>query len=383
MAIHYELRIYDHVGAERSRLALTDNFGKLGVKLSCDAMGMLTWWMPSTHPAFADLEKRGLVELWRFDDNPLHQISNHILFGGLFLGYHWEQQDTKLVQALVPDYKWWLRTRMVAWPSAVTNRTKFSAVAGETIYKTLVNYNLTSNATVVNGRIRAGTADPAPYIVVEADGAHGTVQDLSCNPANRLLDVLVNLAPSTGDFDLVRTATHAWTFTWGCMHHSGLPYTYAAATDRHTTLAFSVPLGNMAQPVDELNWIDEESVIIAGGQGTDADRDYVSRSGPDYAASNDVEGFYNASRIPKGDTNGLNSAGDAEGYKRRVREGLTFQAQETEACLFERDYFLGDKAAAISPVSGSTLTIKAVDVTIDLDDQGNQKITPTMEAGWI
>jgi len=92
MAVHFEVRIYSAVGAERSRIALTDNFGKLGVKLSLDAMGMLTWWMPATHPAFADLEKRGLVELWRFDDNPDHSITNHILFGGLYLGYHWSKR---------------------------------------------------------------------------------------------------------------------------------------------------------------------------------------------------------------------------------------------------------------------------------------------------
>jgi hypothetical protein len=383
MTVHYELRIYDHLGSERSRLALTDNFGKLGVKLSLDAVGMLTWWMPATHPAFADLEKRGMVEIWRYDDNPAHNISNHILFGGLYLKAHLEQPNAKLVQVTVPDYKWWLNTRQVAWYDGFANRNKFSAVAGETIYKTLVNYNLTSLATVVNGRLRDGTNDPAPYIVVEADGAHGPSTDLSANASQKVGNTLTGLAPAVGDFDLVRTGAHQWTFVWGCLHHTALPYTYAAATDLSSSLTFSVGQGNMAEPVDELDYINEETAIITGGQGQGSDRDYVTRNGPDYSASNDVEGFYNATRFPKGDINGLNSAGDVEGYNRRVRESLIFRPQETEACLFERDFWLGSKATAISQLTGLSQVVKITDVTIDLDDQGNQKLGGTMETGWI
>jgi len=56
--------------------------------------------------------------------------------------------------AQCPGPMWLLGTRSVGYYANVANRSKYTAVAAETIMKGLVNYNATANATVANGRVR-------------------------------------------------------------------------------------------------------------------------------------------------------------------------------------------------------------------------------------
>jgi hypothetical protein len=373
MAATYELRIYDHTGVELSRIALTGT-GKVGCSRYVNKPGLLSVWLPGNHAALADLEYRGMVELWRQD--LAHGIANHRIFGGLYLNTHWEQPtDAARILLTCPGYPWWLWTRTVAWQDAVTNRTSFAGVPGETILKTLVKYNITSLATVVNSRLRDGTNDPAPYIVVDTDLGAGTTQDLNINSGDKLLDTLTKFAPiSGGDWDLLRTATRQWTFYF---------YPGQRGTDRTSSLTFSLANANMGQPVYDFDKSIEGTVAITGGQGKGADRDWVFRNGADYSASNDIEFFVNATQVAKGNTTGLNAAGDNAAWLARVKQAFGFRIQPNENFVFEKDFDWGDKATAVNAFTGASSNVKIAGMDIALEENGDEVLSGTIETGWL
>jgi hypothetical protein len=268
----------------------------------------------------------------------------------------------KTFELSAPGYLEMLAWRIVNWPAETANRSKFTSAKAETIMKTLVSYNAGVNATTGNGRKRTGTITG---LSVQADGANGNTLDWNCH-GKVVLENLQDLARvSGGDFDLVKTAAASWEFRW---------YTGQLGADRTATVTFAVENGSMGEPESDYSRLDERTVACVWGQGEEADRDYVTRTGADYAAGNDKEIYVDAKDVTKGSTAGLNAKGDVKLDETRAREIFTFKVLQTPSLRYGAEYFLGDLVAARNPFTGASLTKKVIAVTLGLQSSGEKSI---------
>lgn len=353
----YRLDLSSTAGAKFAEIT---DFDWLSCTLAVNQANFLSTQFRGDHAALASLTDKCLVDLyWR---DPDMGIAWQRVFNGFYHAQHREKEPTNIFQMKVPGDLSRLSWRIVGWRSAVANRSKFTAVKAETIMKTLVSYNAGASATVANGRLREGAITG---ISVEADGAHGNTLDWYC-AQDPLLETLQKLALlGGGDFDLVKTAAAAWEFRW---------YTGQLGTDRSATVKFGVELGNMGKPIYEYDHLDEATVAIVGGQGDEADRDFVVRTGLDYAVSNDIEVFVNATDVDQGVTAGLNAKGDKRLAELRAKEVFPFKILQTPACAWGKHYFLGDLVKINNPFTSVSSTQKVKLVILGLDGKGNKTI---------
>jgi len=308
------------------------------------------------------LEHNGQVIVYR--RNPAMGLATWTAdFWGLFRAQKRSYSDHDLFEGRCPGILTMLGWRVVAWMAGTANRSNFQNAKAETVMKTLVSYNAGGNATTGNGRIRNGTITG---ISVQADGAGGNTISIDCAYTN-LLETLQKLAPiAGGDFDLVKTGAQAWEFRW---------YAGQRGTDRTATLLFALERGNMAEPVYEYDRLDEATVAIVAGQGEGADRAVVVRTGPDYAAGNDIETFVDARNNTT--TDGLNASGDAKLQDARARQQFGYRVVQTPGCAYGVHYGLGDLVKAqYGPVN---VAQKIVGVTVSLDRDGAEKIDVEMQ----
>lgn len=246
----YVLVIRSPAGA---KLAEVDDYHWLGYRRVVNDPGVLKFRLDGDNKAVDLLSHNSQVEVRRRVAE--HGIAWHVDFYGLF---QWPKRQTTehdVFEAVCPGQLSMLGWRHVAWAAGTANRSKFTGVAAETIMKTLVQYNATSDATVANGRKREGAVTG---ISIEADSARGTVRDWGCAHAN-LLKTLQELAlVGGGDFDLIKTGAQAWEFRF---------YPGQRGTDRSATVLFSLGYGNMANPTYSYDRTQEATVAIVGGQG--------------------------------------------------------------------------------------------------------------------
>lgn len=252
--------------------------------------------------------------------------------------------------------------RIVAWPAATANRSKFTSAKAETIMKTLVEYNAGASATTGNGRHRTGTITG---ISTAADAAGGNTLDWYCAHAI-LLETLQKLAlVAGGDFDLVKTGAQAWEFEF---------YPGQLGTDRSGEVVFALDYDNMANPRFRTGRLGEKTVAIVGGQGEDSQRDITVRTGANYSSSNDIEVFVDAREIDKGNTAGLQAKGDQELEALRALDQFDFDVLQTAVGAYGRHYFLGDLVTVVSPFTGAASDRKVRSVTVTVDQQRHEQI---------
>jgi hypothetical protein len=142
--------------------------------------------------------------------------------------------------------------------------------------------------------------------------------------------------------------------------------------DRSTTLTFSTGRGNMIDPLREFNLEDEATIAIVGGQGQGSDRDYLTRTGTNYSANNHIEMFVSSTADT---TAGRQAAADRRLAAVEARELFDFGIKQTDSCVYNRHFSLGDLVKAISPYTGIASTVKVDAVTLDLADNGMLSIT--------
>ena len=193
--------------------------------------------------------------------------------------------------------------------------------------------------------------------------------DWYCSNDNLLATLQALAKIGGGDFALVKSDLHrgealAWDFRF---------YDGQLGTDRSATLTFAVGRNNMANPVYALDHADEATVAVVGGRGDGAEREYVTRTGTDYSATNDIEIFVNG--INSETTGGLNAAGDKRLFEHEAREEFTFDLVQTPSCVYGYHFFLGDLATAVNPFTGTTATVKVNAVTLDLSENGKFTVT--------
>jgi len=366
------LDLYNTSGAKQAELigsAQADTSGQkagfrsLSYTLKVNHPGLVIFSLRGDHELLSTLADKWHVEVWRKPEGQAwaREIT------GIFRQPNWTWGSTSVFVGMCPGLMSLLEGRIVNFPAGTANKTVFSNVKAETVCNTLVKYNGTADATTGNGRKRNGAITG---LTVEADGAEGNSIYWYCAQAN-LLETLQEIAQiGGGDFDVVKTSPTAWQWRW---------YTGQLGTDRTATLKFSMDLGNMANPEYQILRIQEKTVACVWGQGEDSTREYVTRTGANYVATdNDFEVYINASDIDFGDTGGLNSRGDQAMEELQARNVFRFNAIQAPSTQYGVHYFLGDLVTAINPFTGASSTCKVDQVTVTFGNDGNEQIDVEM-----
>jgi hypothetical protein len=265
---------------------------------------------------------------------------------------------------------WLLGTRHAAFYAGTTNRTEFAAQSAETIMKTLVSYNLGSNALAANSRIRDGVLSSkwcGLYTISnQTDAAGGNTKAWSCAWRNILVTLQDLVAAGAGgDFDLIKTAATTFEFRF---------YSGQRGTNRTSSLVFALNRGNMAEPDWQWDRINEKTVAIVAGQNEGADRVVVTRTGTDYATNNDIEVFVDGRSYVT--TGGLQATGDQSLFNLRARQAFKFKALQAPNAVYGKDYQVGDLVTAV--YRGVSTTQKFTGATISFNRDGGEQIDMEM-----
>lgn len=358
MSAEYRLDLHTAAGV---KVAEITDYRSLAYTRRVNAPGVLRFELAGNHKALADLEHNGQVIVYR--RNVGLGLPWTADFWGLFRGQVRRFTDHDVFKATCPGIMTMLGWRIVAWPAGTTSRSAFDDKRAETVLKTLVAYNAGADATAANGRIRDGVI---PGIGVEANGGRGNLVAVGCAYVN-LLETLQKVAAiGGGDFDLVKTGAAAWEFRW---------YAGQRGVDRSNNLLFALERGNMAEPEYRFDRTEEATVAIAAGQGEGADREVVVRTGPDFAADNDVEIFADARHVET--AAGAESAGDSRLEEVRARQQFGYRVLQTPGCAYGVHYGLGDLVRAQYGLVN--VTQKIIGVTIGLDRDGAETIDVEMQ----
>jgi hypothetical protein len=358
MGVEYRLDVHTAAGV---KLAEVTDFWSIRYQRRVNAPGLLTFSLSGAHAVVTALEHNSQVIVYR--RNTALNLPWTADFWGLYRKPRRRHTDHDTFEGTCPGILTMLAWRLVAWLASTSNRSSFASAKAETIMKTLVSYNAGANATVVNGRVRAGVITG---LGVQANSANGNTISIDCAWDN-LLEVLQKIAGiGGGDFDLIKTGAATWEFRW---------YTGQRGTDRTATLLFALERGNMAEPEYTHDRTEEKTVAIVGGQGEKSDRTVVVRTGPDYSANNDIEVFVDARNNTT--TDGLNASGNAKLQETRARQQFSYRVVQTAGCAYGVHYGLGDLVKAqYGPVN---VVQKIVGVTIGLDKNGAEQIGVEMQ----
>ncbi len=375
MTAEHELRISNAAGVEQIRIsnnksgsepAAQSGFQSISCVQQVNAPGLLVFALNGDHEIIDSLAQDWQINLWR--RNEAESIAWYTEFEGLFRDEVRSTDENGLTtfQAICPGNLDLLARSIVAYPAGTDERSSFSADPAETVLKNLVTYNATTAGTTGDGRDRNVDAWGA-FVSVEADGAGGNTITRSYARRNLLTALQDVAAIAGGDFELDKTGDRAWEFKW----HSG-----QLGTDRSASITFALQWGNMGTPTLVRNRINEGTVVIVGGQGEEADRTIVTRTGTNYqATTNSREVFVNASQHTT--AAGLNSAGDKRLDEMEARDNITFEVIQVSDFLYGADYFLGDLIT--SYFQGVTATQQISGVTLDVNPSNPTIETITFE----
>ncbi len=327
-------------------------------------IGVIQFEVDGAHTAIQYMTRDAQCEVWRRD--VAAGIEWYMDFAGLIQDDNRAHDAEGVERYTVTAYDAYslLNRRIVAYPAETDNRSAYTAIPVETIAKSLVIYNFTSAGTLADGRKRLATLQG---VTVEADQGRGVAVDWSC-AWDGVLSELQKLSDLGGfDFAMVKVGARAWEFRY---------YPGQLGTDRTATVIFALNRGNMASPRLTRERRNAATVAIVGGQGEEADRAVVVRTGANYSADWDVETFYNASSFSTDE--GLNSAGDAVLIERGPTDKFTFETVQTPGTKYGLHYFLGDTATAL--YAGQSYTVQVSGVAIVVNGDGKEQVKITMES---
>lgn len=364
MPATHKLIIRSRTGIKRGELTGTSAGGTHGgfLSLVCNAKvnapGVLQFTLDQGNTAIDALEIDGQIEYMR----------NGVLFlRGLYQGPHYEtnEQNREMFTATCAGEMHYLSRAAVMWPAKTINRSQFDFVEADTLMHTLVKYNITSEATIENGRF---LTTPIDWISVDEDLAFGEVIDSKENSGKGLLEELQEIANLGNlDFDLIKVGDFAWRFRM---------YEGQRGTDRTASVLFSRQRVNMGQIVYDRLRIDEKNVAVVGGSGLEDDREFTVRYGPDYSPAQHREMFVsssNSSGIAQ-----MQAEGDKELEAQRTVSKLSFVALETARTRYGVDYGLGD-IVSVTYKDVVAAPFKVVSVNVSLQIGITEELVVEME----
>jgi hypothetical protein len=363
MAADYFLKVLSPAGATQ---AYIDDYFELTYTKKVNEPGYLRFRLDGNHAKLGTMVQNAQILVMRRDRTA--GLDWYEDFCGILRKVKYTTTDRDLFEAECPGHLWLLNWRINAFRADVSNRSKFSGAKPETIMHTLVKYNCTSLATTGNSRLRNG-AMTSPFTITDGtDSARGTNIDRN----NSGVPVLKELSEIAGislvDFDLIRTGAASWRFD-----------TFSPrGTDRSSTVSFSLAKGNMADPVYELDTVDEKTVAIVAGQDQKSKRQFTTRLGQYYSSgTNDIETWVDAKNEESG---GLSQQGDKALRSLRAKQSFTYTIRQSPATVLGRDYFLGDLVkgeykgiSVVQKVWAYTMNYEASsgkeDIQVELGDQ--------------
>ena len=361
MAGDFKIKLYSHSGVQYAEMV---NFLELAYSKQVGQPDIIAYKIdPESSGAIAGggnvVSNGDQIEIWR--RNVTQGIDWYIDSRGLITDLDdYREINKPLVRTVnaLGDLKW-LKDRIIAYYAGVANKSLFTAVAAESIMKTLVNYNCTSNATVGNGRLLT-QSNINRTITVQADGAGGNLVTTQVGWQN-LLDTLFNLSKPTvggGDYDLIKTGATTWDFRW---------YLGQRGVDRHASLIFSEARNNITSLRVQNITSTHVGETFVGGPGENSDRAITVQgyTGVANAYLKDSESFLNGTNLA--DNNSRIAAANAAMYKTRAVKIPTFNVRQTPKCAYGSDYcvsgVLGDLVTVEAP-AGTTSTYKVAGVTV-------------------
>lgn len=344
MAYQFRLTHRSLIG-EIKRQSITD-FLSLQYSKQARGVGYLTFELNGDHSALDNLADFDQFEVWW--RNAELGVDWHLDFIGIFREPDWRdnEEDQSVFETTCAGEKSILGWRQIAWPSGVADRSKFSGVPAETAMKSLITYNCTAEASVANGRLRAGdlAASMGITIQVAADKGSGNLITRSFANGNLLRVLQETIQPTAGgDFSLTRIAPAVWEFEF---HPGQLGENKSVGDDK---VVFSKSRGNMINVRYVIRRSDTATVVIVGGKGEEEDRAYEVVVSDDYAIGNDIETFVDARNEDDAD---LAQAGEAALYTKRAVKDLSFDVRQTPTTFYgpptpgKRTYQVGDLVAA-------------------------------------
>jgi len=346
---------------------ITDHLA-LSVSKQVNAPGACTFDILATSPYLAALQTRYFVKVYR--RNVKRSLDWYVEFVGMVLGVTRKYTDHEIITVICPGILWLLSTRVVAYYDGLEGLAQFTAVAAETILKTLVSYNAGANALTANGRVRAGTISG---ITIQTDAAGGFVLNWECS-LEALLENMQKLVEITGgDFDLVETGAATFEFRW---------YAGQRGIDRSATVKFSLAMGNMGEPDYSYIRQDEKTAAIVGGQGQGVTRQFASPAPTSAgAADNDTEVVVNATDVAPSTTSNqtLTDRGSAELQRQAAQQTFNYKVIQTSGAYYGRDYNVGDLVTGVLWFSGVEVTQKILGANIDQDNDGNEAISMELQ----
>jgi hypothetical protein len=263
-----------------------------------------------------------------------------------------------------------LQAEPIRWYKGSAQAAKIGAC--ETVAKEYVDENVGPGATVVAGRDRAGTFQG---LTVEVTAGTGAAWDGDRANEN-LLDVLVELAEfAPGDFSLEPNSYHpdtiAMEFQWRAGQW-GLDKTWGNGI--RPAVVFSPDNGNVENINMIFSRLEEANVCDVGGPGKGDARIYASRTS---GTENDSPWarravFRTAAASQINSTGELEDLADATLDRQRAKRILTFNARQTTATRYGRDWDVGDLVTV--GFLGRSYDKKIVGVTIGLGEGGNETI---------
>lgn len=321
-------------------------FLSLSAAMRVNAAGILTFNLRAGNPVIDQLEDDSQVEMWR---------NETMLFRTLYQGppqYTVDERDQELFIATCYGEKDLLNRAIIAWESGTQNRATFTEMRAESIMYTLVKYNVTADATTENGRI---VSNPFNVIALESDLGRGeslTRDDMSGKP---LLQELQDIAKvGDVDFDLVQTGAQTWTFR---------VYPGQIGVDRTEEVVFSRTRKNMGQIAYNPSPQDPRTVIVVGGGGEGAEREYAARYGPDYSSTYHRE-YFHSHTSEAGSTAMLQAAGDKVAQEKRSISTLSFQPLQVAGTRYGIDYNLGDLVRGTHRDISATYQVVGVSINV-------------------
>jgi len=362
--MNFRIDILDKNGIKQDEIS--DFIDDVSSVISVNNFGTMAFVLPERHRVLGYLDIDYRAELY-FKYSATDWI---LFFGGLVQQFNTQKDLSGKSEITCLGYESLLARRINAYYADTTDKTKFLNKKAETVLKTLVNYNLTSNATVANGRLRDGTSYPSNIITIEADSAGGNNIYYYCAYINILTALQDVCKIGGGDFSFERVDDNEFQIKW---HNNQL------GTDRRNDVIFAIERANMSMPDYRLNKMTERTVAIVGGQGDKSDRDIQIENASWYSADYDYEMFVDSTDVEYGDTSGLTDKGLKKLSEARAVESFSFDVLQAESTRFGIDYYLGDIVSAINPYNNNTIVQKVKSVGLELRQNGEYRFDVELE----
>jgi len=364
MAPQFKVVLSSSAGVKQAEFI---DFDFLAYTKRLNAPGTCRFRVGANHAARSYLVDTAQVQVYR--RNQSVGLDWYVDFTGIVRDDTLEQTDEGRDQITV-DAKGplhWLESRIIDWKADTANKSTFTSVKGETLLKTLVQYNITSSATVINGRNSDGTMSSPISISIQTDAAGGnTIGTWGC-AWRPLLDELQAIAKvAGGDFDLIQTGAAAFEFRF---------YAGQRGTDRRTganAVKFDTKLGNMFKPKLIRRRSAVKTKAIVAGAGLKSAREYASRTANGYAADNNWEMLVDARNLGEGAN--LNAEGDTRLAELRKFEDFAFQIIQMPNCYYGLHYCVGGALGDLVGVAYQTYSAdqKITAVSVSFDEKGER-----------